>query len=91
MERCFLHPQGGKHADHQVGKSSYHREWVKPETVAGPFEAMIHLTDGWPERTSALFIEARNACRAAVAGLIDGDVAQIKFLAAVEAAKPGVN
>jgi len=45
--------------------NSYHREWGKPETVAGPFEAMIHLTDGWPERTSALFIEARNACRAA--------------------------
>lgn len=60
---------------------------VSRETVAGPFEAMIHLTDGWPERTSASFIEARNACRAAVAGRIDGDVARAKFLAAVEAAK----
>lgn len=60
---------------------------VSRETVAGPFEAMIHLTDGWPERTSVSFIEARNACRAAVAGRIDGDVARGKFLAAVQAAK----
>ncbi|ASR10655.1 hypothetical protein CHY08_23690 (plasmid) [Rhizobium leguminosarum bv. viciae] len=54
------------------------------ETVSGPFEAVIHLTESWPNRTSASFIEARNACRGALAGRIDAEVARSKFLAAAK-------
>lgn len=57
------------------------------EVVSGPFEAVIHLTEGWPDRSSVSFIEARNACRGALAGRVDSEVARTKFLAAVKAAK----
>ncbi|KRB55204.1 hypothetical protein ASE04_05715 [Rhizobium sp. Root708] len=61
------------------------------ETIGSPFEAVIYLTDSWPERSSVSFIEARNACRGALAGRIDPEVARAKFLAAVQAAKMQVN
>lgn len=48
-------------ADYQVGKSSYHREWVEVAETVAALEDTIHLMDGWPERTSALFIEAQCA------------------------------
>jgi hypothetical protein len=60
-------------------------------TVTGPFDAVIYLTDGWPETSSAPFIAARNACRAALAGRTSAEEAKLKFLAAVEHAKLRVN
>ncbi len=61
------------------------------ELVDGPFQAVIHLLDNWPDRSSASFIEARNACRGAIAGRVDPEVARAKFLAAIEAANMRVN
>lgn len=61
------------------------------ELVDGPFQAVIYLTDSWPDRNSVSFIQARNACRGALAGRVDPEVARAKFLAAVEAAKMQAN
>jgi len=61
------------------------------ETVANAFDAVLYLSESWPERSSVSFIEARNACRGALSGSIDAEVARAKFLAAVEAAKMNVH
>ncbi|WP_431324426.1 DUF982 domain-containing protein [Rhizobium sp. YTU87027] len=61
------------------------------ETVASPFEAVIYLADSWADCSSVPFIEARNACRGALAGRIDAEVARAKFLAAVKAANMHVH
>lgn len=55
--------------------------------VAGPFDAIICLSDGWPEVKSATFIAARTACRAALAGRATAEEARRCFLAAIEEAK----
>jgi hypothetical protein len=64
--------------------SSGKRESV---VVTGPFDAVICLSDGWPEMRSASFIAARTACRAALAGRATAEEARRCFLAAVEEAK----
>ncbi len=76
-------------------------KWEKPvqvstdtrdsESVSSAFEAVIFLADSWLEDSSASFIEARDACRGALVGRVDAEVAREKFLAAVEAAKMRVN
>jgi hypothetical protein len=57
------------------------------QTVTGPFDAMIVLTDTWPCRTGRDFIKARNACQAAMAGRIEAENARADFLAAIQEAK----
>lgn len=54
--------------------------------VSGPFDAVICLSDGWPEMKSASFIAARTACRAALAGRATAEEARRCFLAAVKEA-----
>jgi hypothetical protein len=53
-------------------------------SVNGPFEAMIYLTDLWPNRSGLHFIRARNACKAAVAGRKNPEDARSEFLAAAK-------
>jgi hypothetical protein len=55
-------------------------------TVTGPFDAMIVLTDLWPNKSGLRFIKARNACKAALEGRADAEAALSEFLAAAEEA-----
>ncbi|MGO4567652.1 DUF982 domain-containing protein [Rhizobium sp. 2YAF20] len=55
-------------------------------TVTGPFDAMICLTDLWPDRRGSRFIRARNACSGAIAGRVGAEQARAEFLAAAEEA-----
>ncbi|MGO4567633.1 DUF982 domain-containing protein [Rhizobium sp. 2YAF20] len=56
-------------------------------TITGPFDAMICLTDLWPDRRGAHFISARSACRGAIAGRVGAEQARSEFLAAAEEAR----
>jgi hypothetical protein len=56
-------------------------------TVTGPFDAMICLTDLWPDRRGAHFVRARSACRGAIAGRVGAEQARAEFLAAAEEAR----
>ncbi|TXI02953.1 MAG: DUF982 domain-containing protein [Rhizobium sp.] len=60
---------------------------IGSEAVNGPFEALIVLTDRWPDRSGLNFIKARNACRAAIAGRRNSEEARCAFLAAAREAK----
>lgn len=70
------------------------RQWANPvpiclesggiENVGSPFEAMIYLTDRWPDRTGPRFLQARAACKAALEGRIPFEEAHRKFVAAAE-------
>ena len=55
--------------------------------VTGPFEAMICLTDLWPNKRGPQFIRARNSVDAALAGRGDPEQARMEFLAAAEEAQ----
>ncbi|EGP58767.1 hypothetical protein Agau_C101664 [Agrobacterium tumefaciens F2] len=52
--------------------------------VAGPFEALILLTEGWPNKIRGLsFVRARSACRAALDGRKSPEEARKCFTDAV--------
>lgn len=55
-------------------------------TVAGPFDALIYLTDSWPDRTGPRFVRARIACKAAHEGRLELQTAREDFLAAAKEA-----
>jgi hypothetical protein len=55
--------------------------------VAGPFEALAHLTDNWPAQQGLDFVKARSACRGALAGHRSVDEARIAFEAAAAEAR----
>jgi len=61
------------------------------EFVSSAFDAIIFLMDSCEERSTVTFVEARNACRGALAGSVDAEVAREKFLAAISAAKMQVH
>lgn len=68
-------------------------KWEKPievsfvgqdsRIVGGPFEALICLTEGWPDMRGIQFLRARSKCRAALAGRSSAEEARSEFLAAV--------
>ena len=51
--------------------------------VAGPFEALTLLTEGWPNRRGLSFVRARSACRAALDGRKSPEEARKCFTDAV--------
>ena len=51
--------------------------------VAGPFEALRLLTEGWPNRRGLSFVRARSACRAALDGRKSPEEARKSFTDAV--------
>jgi hypothetical protein len=55
--------------------------------VTGPFDAMICLTDMWPNKRGPRFIRARVSVDAALAGRGDPEQARAEFLAAAEEAE----
>lgn len=71
--------------------------WGKPVTiefpttgsqeVAGPFEALAHLTDNWPAQQGLDFVRARSACRGARAGHKSVADARVAFEAAAAEAR----
>ncbi|MBB3318850.1 MULTISPECIES: DUF982 domain-containing protein [unclassified Rhizobium] len=76
-------------------------KWEKPvqisvgsrgsEFVTSAFDAVLFLKDSWEDCETVSFIEARNACRGALAGQIDTEVARAKFLEAIGAANMHVH
>ncbi len=60
---------------------------VGTRIVSGPFDALIYLTDRWPNRTGPRFVKARVACKAAVEGRVEADAAQDEFIAAAREAR----
>ncbi len=75
--------------------------WQKPvevvfgslgtETVNGPFEALVLLTDRWPDMRGPHFVRARSACRAALDGRSTPEEARRQFEDAVSEARLHVN
>lgn len=57
---------------------------IGTRTVSGPFDALIYLTDRWPNRSGARFLKASIACKAAVEGRIEAEEARKEFLAAAK-------
>jgi hypothetical protein len=55
--------------------------------VKNPFEALICLTDMWPDMRGLKFLKARSACRAALDGRKTAEEARAEFIAAAEEAK----
>lgn len=53
-------------------------------TVSSPFEALIYLTDRWPNRTGAGFLKAKAACKGALEGRVTAEEAHLAFVAAAE-------
>ena len=51
--------------------------------VAGPFEALTLLTEGWPKIGGLSFVRARSACRAALDGRKSPEEARKCFTDAV--------
>jgi hypothetical protein len=68
------------------------RKWTTPveinlgvtgtRSVAGPFDALIYLTDQWPNRSGPRFLKARVACKAAMEGRLEAEAAREEFVAA---------
>lgn len=54
--------------------------------VSGPFDALIYLTDQWPNRSGARFVRARIACEAALEGRTESEKARRDFVAAAKEA-----
>lgn len=54
--------------------------------VASPFEALIYLTDRWPNMRGLQFLKARSKCRAALAGRATAEDARVEFIAAAREA-----
>lgn len=71
------------------------KEWKEPieiqlggtRVVAGPFDALIYLTENWPNRSGRHFIRAQIACKAAVEGRLESETARREFVAAAEEAR----
>lgn len=71
--------------------------WAKPvevhldhsgkNAVAGPFDALVLLTDSWPNMRGLNFVRARSACRAALDGRKTPEEARKCFEEAVAEAK----
>ncbi len=55
--------------------------------VAGPFDALVLLTDNWPHLRGLNFVRARSACRAALDGRKSVEEARRCFEDAVSEAK----
>lgn len=55
--------------------------------VAGPFEALVHLSENWPARQGLYFVKARSACRGALAGHKTVEEARAAFEAAAAEAR----
>jgi hypothetical protein len=51
--------------------------------VAGPFEALMLMTEGWPNIRGLSFVRARSACRAALDGRKSPEEARKCFTDAV--------
>ncbi|MBO9655836.1 DUF982 domain-containing protein [Agrobacterium sp. SOY23] len=51
--------------------------------IAGPFEALTLLTEGWPQIGGLSFVRARSACRAALDGRKSPEEARKCFTDAV--------
>ncbi|MDM9623282.1 hypothetical protein A6U87_05985 [Rhizobium sp. AC44/96] len=67
--------------DQPVELTSGRRENI---VVTGPFEAVICLSDGWPDMAAASFVAARTACRGALAGRVTAEEARKRFMVAVK-------
>ncbi|WLR94847.1 DUF982 domain-containing protein [Shinella zoogloeoides] len=57
---------------------------VGTREVSGPFDALIYLTDQWPNRSGPRFVKARIACKAAVEGRLTAEAARQEFIAAAD-------
>lgn len=57
------------------------------QTVSGPFEALIYLTEKWPNMRGLHFMRARSACRAALAGRKTPEEAREIFIEAAHEAE----
>ncbi|NTJ41249.1 DUF982 domain-containing protein [Agrobacterium larrymoorei] len=55
--------------------------------VAGPFDALVLLTDNWPHQRGLNFVRARSACRAALDGRKSAEEARRCFEEAVSEAR----
>jgi hypothetical protein len=75
--------------------------WQKPvhvafgslgtEVINGPSEALLLLTDRWPDLRGPHFVRARSCCRAALDGRKTPEEARLQFEQAVSEAKLHVN
>ncbi len=75
--------------------------WQKPVRVAfgsqgteiinSPFEALIVLTDRWPDMRGPHFVKARSTCRAALDGRRTPEEARQQFEQAVSEAQLHIN
>jgi hypothetical protein len=75
--------------------------WQKPvhvafgslgtEVINGPSEALLLLTDRWPDLRGPHFVRARSFCRAALDGRKTPEEARLQFEQAVSEAKLHVN
>jgi hypothetical protein len=57
------------------------------QLVSGPFEALVHMTDHWPDRGGLQFVRARSACRAAIDGRKSLEHARLEFEQAAKEAQ----
>ncbi len=55
--------------------------------IAGPFQALVHLTEEWPAEQGLEFVRARSACRGAIAGHRSMADARKAFEAAAQQAR----
>lgn len=75
--------------------------WQKPvrvafgplgtEVINSPFEALILLTDRWPDMRGPHFVRARSVCRAALDGRRSPEEARLHFEQAVSEAQLHLN
>ncbi len=75
--------------------------WQKPvqiafgnqgtETISSPSEALMVLTDRWPDLRGPQFVKARSCCRAALDGRRTSEEARLQFEQAVSEAQLHVN
>lgn len=78
-----------------------HTEWQKPvqvvfanlgtEAINSPYEALMILTDRWPDLRGPHFVKARSTCRAALDGRRTPEEARKQFEQAVSEAQMHVN
>ena len=61
------------------------------EVINRPFEALIVLTDRWPDMRGPHFVKARSACRAALDGRRTPEEARQQFEQAVSEAQLHMN
>lgn len=61
------------------------------EVINGPSEALVLLTDRWPDERGLHFVKARSVCRAALDGRRSPEEARQHFEQAVSEAQLHVN